>query len=37
MNVKKIIFFIGQVTFWILSTGFWDDSYVWKDNENWID
>lgn len=22
---------------WILSTGFWNDSAIWKDNEFWID
>jgi len=25
------------VSEWILSTGFWQDSKIWIDTENWVD
>lgn len=27
----------GEVSTWILATGFWNDDGFWDDNENWID
>jgi hypothetical protein len=31
------IYLVGLSDNWILFTGFWDDSNIWVDTENWID
>ena len=36
-NVKILGKTIFEGIPWILSTGFWDDEKIWKDNDNWVD
>jgi len=37
MSEDANFYFLELDSVWILSTGFWNDTAVWKDNKYWID